>query len=761
MPKLKNDTPTDDKKAKTMAIIDELDQLAELVGIEKAYWDIFGKSHETSETTKRKFLAAMGFQVGSKSQVRQSLADFKKHAWRQWLQPVYVLRRKRRPLAVPLTLPEKLADASFRWQIRLENGADLSGRFKAGTLEAEGTRMVDGETILKLMLPLPETVPDGYHTLTLEDARGTSERCSLIVAPPHAYLPKEMVAKQTAGTGRVWGVGCHIYALRSETDWGIGDFSDLAQLGETAAGLGAAVVGINPLHALFPDSPEHASPYSPSSRLFLNPLFIDATAVPEFHDTPEVEALVFGKKFQTDLKKVRQTRLVDYTGVATLKWQALELMHRAFEADHPAGSDADERRREFERFKAEGGQALRRFAMYETLRESQKGKPWQKWPKIMRKPDSPAVQAFVEENAARVEFHMYVQWLADTQLAAAQRRCRRAGMAVGLYRDLAVGMDPGGADAWSDPQSIVQDVRFGAPPDAFNLNGQDWGMPPLNPLGMRNSGYAPFVQIVRANMRHAGALRIDHVMGIMRLYWIPPGASAVEGAYVSYPFDDLLGIIALESHRSQCLVVGEDLGTVPNGFRERMVEERVLSYRLMYFERWPSGLFMRPDAYPENALATPTTHDLHTIVGHLQGIDLVTQRKIGLIPTDAMLKERSEGRRKDIENLLGALEDQKLIPAGLTPLKRPTEKNYKGVIDGMSRFLARSPARLVMLNIDDLFLEVEQLNIPGTVEENPNWRRKLSRPVSALKEDPTVVALTKAVAAERAGKKTELDKPVR
>lgn len=721
----------------------DLDRLASLAGIEESYWDVFGNFHETKPEAKRSILSAMGFDIGSEQALAGSLRKFEERPWRRILEPVYVVRRDGGGIGVSVSLPEALWGVELGWKVALEDGNEMSGGFRPPAGEFRNVRDIDGGTVARLSLPLPENIPEGYHHLSVEGI-GEPVQSTLIVAPPKAYTPQWLSQGK-----RLWGIACHLYALRSEGNWGIGDFSDLTVLSRIAAGFGGSAVGINPLHALFPPHPDHASPYSPSSRLFLNPLYIDITRVPEFRDSREVRAIAESEGFIERLARARDTGHVDYPLVSAMKLVVLEHMYDFFAECHPPDSVADPRRADFDDFLREGGETLRRFTLFRALHEHFEGSPWNQWPEAYRRPDSEDSAGFARTRHRRLEFHAYLQWLAERQLAEAAETCASVGMEVGLYMDLAVGADPDGADAWCEPDAIVHGARFGATPDAFNVQGQDWGVPPFHPHRLREKAYAPFIAILRANMRHAGALRIDHVMGLMHLYWMPPGEKASAGAYVPYPFDDLLGILALESARNQCLVIGEDLGTVPEGFREHMAKEGVLSYRVMRFERYPEGLFERPEAYPALSLSTSATHDLSTIKGYWLGLDLELRRNLGLYETEEEKRADEDARGRERHLLIAALKDQGLVPEGFPEEGAEEEETAHRLVVAVERFLARSPSHLLKVNLDDLLLEAEQLNLPGTVGEYPNWRRKYSIPLEALGDDPFVNEVIQAVKSER------------
>lgn len=713
-----------------------LDALAEAAGVERTYSDIYGLRHEASPSALIALLGAMDLPAATAEEARRSVERLENDRWSRTVPPVTVLRQGPEP-AVPLALPEQRLDAALPWHLRLEDGTERHGEAQPGDLVVEERGDRNDVPMVRLRLPLPADLPLGYHRLDLGPE--TDDGGSLVVAPPQCYLPPVL-----EDGGRVWGVGCQLYALRSATNWGIGDFGDLAKLAGDLGRQGGATVGLNPLHALFPNRPGDASPYSPNSRLFLNPLYIALPQVPEFPRSVAVQQRVAQADTQEVLQRCRVAALVDYPHVAHLKRPLLELLFDTFEAD----ADRD-RHAAFETFVAEGGARLRLFALFQALQEAHPGLPWPQWPEALRSPESPAVEAFARDHPRLIRLHLWMQFEADRQLGAAARALADTGAGIGLYRDLAVGANPDGADTWMDPQAYVRTARFGAPPDDLGPMGQDWGLPPLHPHGLRHSAYGPFIDMLRANMRHAGALRIDHAMALQHLFWIPPGKDATEGIYVSYPMDDLMGILALESHRNRCLVIGEDLGTVPDGFRERMLAENILSYRVLYFERYDSGLFKRPDAYPVQALATATSHDMATIPGHWEGWDIALRHRLGLTHPERTEDADQAARDHDREALVGALQDQDLLPRDF-PTGRDLPPNRLAELTlACHRFLARTPSRVMLVNIDDLAGEVTQVNVPGTVDEYPNWSRRLGTDLDELMHGPAMTAMARALADDR------------
>jgi 4-alpha-glucanotransferase len=689
--------------------------LAGLVGIETHYLDVLGRPHEVSDETLLALIAAFGL-PSDPALARRQLAEQEECA-PLGLGPVRVVPAEAAHPELLLRLPDGCRE--IFWACRLEDGDERSGGLPAA---AVGGRK-------RFALPLPAGLPLGYHRLEL-DAGGVMARLGLVVAPAQCHLPANL-----GPDARSWGLTCQLYGLRSARNWGMGDFTDLAMLARAAASCAAAALGINPLHALFAAEPLHVSPYSPSSRTYIDYLYIDVTAVPGFAQDEAARALIEGAAFATTCAAARSSELIDYGAVAACKRPVLEALFRRFQMRElgAAGVAKSDLGQAFRDFQLRGGRSLTDFAIFEALEEyyghNGTGVGWRGWPSPMRNPRSPEVGDFAEAHRDRVEFFQFLQWEADRQLGAASAAGREGGLSIGLYRDLAVGADPNGADAWADQALVVPEASIGAPPDVFNRSGQNWGLAPVNPIILRRQGFAPFITSLRANMRHAGILRIDHVMSLSRLYWIPSGMEAKAGAYVTYPFDDLLRLVALESHRQKCAVVGEDLGTVPEGFRETMRSAKLLSYRVLVFERGADGSFLPPAEYPPLAAAAAATHDLATLRGFWLGNDLAWRRRLGLYRDAAAAEADAIARSSDRDLLLEALLKEGL----LAPERRGQFLSLDGAPiytaelgEAILTYLARSGARLMLVQLEDVLAESEQANLPGTTDEHPNWRRRLS-----------------------------------
>ena len=686
-----------------------VDDLAQLCGIQSEYFDIRGSRRLTSPQTRRELIAAMSF--------GRSEAEFETHRdallerrWCRPLPPVHVTHQH--SASLPLTIDGPLdPSACWSWTIVLEDGGELRGTIDLCADGLVEQRKVRGKQRCRCRWTPGRTLPCGYHRLAV--GRGGSEHaysCALIVAPQSCYWPKSLL------DGRLWGTCAQLYSLRSSQNWGIGDFKDLARLAQLCGQAGGATLGLNPLHALYAARPTHVSPYFPSNRLFLNPLYLSVEGVPGFDCGLEDELDVAA------LTRARSARSVDYPRVADLKYRALRALYRR----HNAGHGHHRQRQDFLHFKREAGEALGRHAAFEALQrylstEGETAPTWQHWPHGLRDCGSSEVQRFVEAHRQEVEFYAYLQWQADRQLGRAAKVAEEAGLTLGLYRDLAVSIDPTGSEAWSNPKLFAHGAKVGAPPDPFSDTGQDWGLAPWIPDQLERQAYQPFIELLRANMRHAGALRIDHVMQLSRLFWIPPGGRALDGAYVQYPLADLSAIVALESQRNHCVVIGEDLGTVPADVREVMAERRLLGTRVMLFEREHDANFRAPQSYPHDAIITASTHDLPTLSGFWSGEDLEHRRRIHKLD-QAAVEQAQHDRRRDRYQLLEALEREGLRPEGADP--EDTTLNRK-IAAAVHAYLAGSPAPLMLVQLEDLCGSKQQPNLPGTIDEHPNWRHRL------------------------------------
>ncbi|RKT11011.1 4-alpha-glucanotransferase [Streptomyces sp. 1114.5] len=645
----------------------ELLALAQAYGVDTRYPGPGGQT--VGARTLVAVLAALGVAAGTPEEVREALERHRASVQGRLLPPCVVVRQGRR---TALDVP---ADA--RLHVELEGGG--SWELPCGHSHW-----------------LPADLPLGRHVLKAE-SNGAKAEAALIVAPQR--LPQL--------TGRSWGFLAQLYSVLSDRSWGMGDLGDLAELAQWAgAGLGAGFVQINPLHQGLPGAPSDPSPYRPSSRRYADPVHLRVEAVPEY-------AYLDGKRRgQAEELTRRAARLreevlghdglIDRDAVWALKREALELLHEV-----PRGPG---RQAAYEAFQRREGEWLRRHALWNALAEVH-GADWHHWPKGLRHPDGPHAEQAEKEHAERVEFHRWLAWQVDQQLAAAQRAAREAGMPVGLIHDLAVGAHPDGADAWALQDVLAGGISVGAPPDAFNAHGQDWGLPPWRPDALAEAGYAPYAELLRATTRHAGALRIDHVMGLFRLWWVPAGHPPTEGAYVRYDAEAMLGVLALEAHRAGTAVIGEDLGTVEPGVREELAARGVLGTSVLWFERdWQAdGGILAPDAWRPGCLATLTTHDLPSTAARLSGEHVELRHRLGLLARP--LGDEQEEAAEELADWRSELTRLGLLLPG-EPLSMPA----------LYGFLRATPAQLVGVWLPDLVGDPRPQNLPGTWDQYPNWR---------------------------------------
>ncbi len=728
----------------------QFDALCRSCGITLEYYDIRGERHEPDMIARQALLAALGYAVDNDEQVETRLRQLQALQWQPALAPVQVFRQQSLPLRLDLKLDAARLDQAFRWELREENGRCHQGDIEFDFADALDETLLDGKHLLRFELELPGIDQPGYHRFRLLIPGAEVMQSEVIIAPQTCYLPPALEAGR-----KIWGVSLQLYALRSQRNWGIGDFTDLQAVVDRLAPLGVEVIGLNPLHALFPHLPENASPYSPSSRDFLNPVYLDIEAIAEFDEDETLVQQVAADEFQRRLRALRDSDLIDYSGVWAAKLPLLQALYRRFKQAHRAGASA--RFEEFRQFTSEGGEDLFKFALFEALQEQfhrQDGNMdnWQQWPDAYRDPNSQAVANWAVEHADEIEFHQYLQWNAAAQLSAIQKNCEARGLSLGIYRDLAVANASSSAQCWSEQSLYALDMGIGAPPDDFNLRGQNWGLPAPLPQALREQAYRPFIRTLRANMRDAGALRIDHVMGLMRLFWVPPACSPEQGSYVAYPFDDLLGILALESQRNRCLIIGEDLGTVPDEVRHALHTNRIFSYRIFRFEKdWERGTMKAPADYPRHALCTAGSHDLPTLCGFWRGTDLQLLEELDLYPSSEFQQQQLQLRQQDRHEIIAALAREDLV-ADLDPDHTNATAEFGNALAlAIQRYLARSNSAVMMAQLEDLFLQEEQVNLPGTVNEYPNWRRKMQHCLEHWHEHGELERFARAINSERGG----------
>lgn len=699
---------------------DPLDELAKRYGIAASYYDFRGDPHEVSRETRIAILNGLGVDASDAAAVETAIHAADTSRWMKTLPPVVVASAGKAP-AVPIAVAADLNAKQVQWTITLEDGQQRAGTASLKDLTVDERGAVDGRKFVRYRLNLPDNLPLGYHRVAIAVDTGLNGDARLIVAPERCHEP------HVIGEGkRVWGVAVQLYSLRSATNWGIGDFQDLRELISLSAPLGCSLIGLNPLHALMPADPTQISPYSPSSRQFLNVLYISVTDVPEYADCVPARQRVESATFQHELAKLREPKNVDYPGVARLKFEVLRELYTHFRAVHLQRQT--ERASAFRSYIEARGEPLQLHAIYDALDahfrlQGPQYWGWPSWSEEYRDPRSTAVNRFARERQEEVEYYLWLQWLAEEQLLGAQQLARASGMSIGLYGDVAVGANPGGSETWANRHLYLQTASVGAPPDALALKGQDWGIPPQNPVELRAQEYQPFIVMVRNNMRCVAALRFDHVMTLFRLWWVPRGMTSAEGTYVHYPLSDLISILALESARHHCAVIGEDLGTVPDEVRVAMEHYELNHYKVLLFETQADGSFKAPSQYVKSSLATVTTHDLPTLRGWWESEDIELRSSLNLYPSAAVRDSVQQARDRELPAMMSALVKEGLWhwqPSDGLPAYSPA------LARAIQAYLGLSQANFAMLQIEDLIGMTDPVNVPGTYNEHANWQRKVS-----------------------------------
>jgi 4-alpha-glucanotransferase len=633
--------------------------LAQEAGLEVRWSDAKGTAQTVRIDTLRAVLAALDLPAGSRAEIDNSRARLR--------------QEKERP---PPLIIARASETIFL------NGGKFA-EFKTESGERKTVRLCKNG-IGRTSFRGPRA--PGYYRIEIG-----GQEIALAVSPPRALRPKDMAP------GKLAGIAVQVYALRGGTSGGFGDFSALGDFARTAGRVGFDAVMASPTHALFGAEVSRFSPYSPSTRLFFNPLFADVTHA---GGAPLREAL-------------GDDTLIDWKTAGERKQRALRKAFAQFRRETD--------RRRFEAFCHEGGERLLAHALFEALDSHFRGKGvagFRHWPAGFESPAATKISAFAKEEHEVVEYQLFLQWLSSLSAEAAQAKARK-DMAIGIVADLAVGMDPEGSHAWSAPQELLRGLHVGAPPDAFFAHGQDWGLTALSPRGLRMLGYAPFIATLRAAMRHAGGVRIDHALGLRRLWVVPAGASPTEGVYLRYPKEEMLRLIALESHRNNAVVVGEDLGTVPEGFRDDLARAGVLGMQVLWFERNGEG-FVKPSAWRCEAMATTTTHDLPTVAGWWTAHDIDWRKRVGHLGQNA--ETESSARAADRERLWTALRNARCA-TGDTPPPGDFEKALLGALS----YVGKTRCALAFAPIEDIAADLEQPNLPGTIDEHPNWRRRIKK----------------------------------
>ena len=701
-----------------------LRRLAARLGIAESYLDQTGDEQRvTTDATREQLLAAMGIDASTEARARAALRALRRKAQRQWLAPVRVVRETSRRLRRVRVRVPTLHVHEVHWTLRLRTEDGIERAWHGA---------VHGGRARRIELELPVTPPLGYHDLTIElHAEGRRRRATqrLIVVPPRCTPPEARLHGR-----RAFGITANLYTVRSERNWGAGDLADLSTLAEWTANAGGAFVGVNPLHALR-NAGYDVSPYSPITRLFRNPLYIAVENVPELAHDAWARERIASPELQAELAELRGARMLDYGRIDALRAPVLASLHRTFAARERQG--ATSRGRAYAQFVRREDPQLTQFATFMAIAERE-GPDARQWPESLRDANGEAVAALRTELAERVDYHRWLQFEMDRQLGCVASDATRAGLALGVYQDLAVGSAPSGSDVWANPRLFVPGATVGAPPDMYSDEGQNWGLPAINPHVLRETRYDYWVRLLRAGFRHAGALRLDHALGLFRMFWVPLGASAREGTFVKSFTNDLFGILALESVRHGALVVGEDLGTVPPEVPKVLARWGVLGSKVVVFERdFHSGRFRPAPEYPRLALATVNTHDLPPLVGWLEQRDIVLRSEVGDLTDPEQRRGMREGRTGDRWALIDML-----IEAGLLPASARENVKSEPLISALHAFVRQTPSALVGLALDDLAREAEPVNIPGIWQDKyASWSRRMRETLETLLTDPATTRM--------------------
>jgi 4-alpha-glucanotransferase len=725
---------------------ENLAQLSAAYGVLTSYYDIWGQSHEIPPETLAALLAAAGVDVTSP---QEALQRYENLFWTQLAQPVLVASTEGLPdeFLFQITAsrsPEAKSDRMLqvRLEISGENAPPVNHSFHLEQLTFVEARELNGSYYERWSFPFPRGLPVGYYQFNLCVEHGQEkleQKILVILCPEKAYLPPAL-----QGDGKKAGIAVALYGLRSEANWGIGDLGDLKEFIRWAVGnLHLDVVGLNPLHAISNREPYNISPYFPSSRYYRNFVYLDIEKMEDYDSSVAAKEFVREETTRNLLAELRHSQLVQYERVATLKLKVLKMVFQSFLKNHWREEGLSERGKELEAYINREGFLLDNFATFCALEaffhEKHHGLwTWRQWPKGYRHPHSQEVREFRQTHQESILFYKYLQWQLEKQLQEAQDLANSLGASIGLYHDLALGIDPGGADYWAYQDFFVEGVTVGAPPDDFALEGQNWGFHPPHGENYHNDGYSLFSKEISRNCQAGGALRIDHVMRFFRLFWIIAGQPAKNGTYVEYNYHDLLKILALESERAKTLIIGEDLGTVPPQVREALAHFRIFSYRLFYFERDEQGGFKDGESYPEFALASVGTHDLPTLAGFWTGEDLHLRKSLGLFPSESQFQAAWQNRKQEKDNILARLVISGFLSEHLANNPEIHTKLTRDLHSAIIGFVLSTSAKLVLLSQEDLFRDGRQQNVPGIVSEYPNWSTKMSYSLEELWQDPEV-----------------------
>jgi 4-alpha-glucanotransferase len=710
-----------------------LRRAATLWGVEPEYWDIWGKHHVIPAGVQSKILESLGVAAGTREALDAAVEQRLYIEWSRLTPATLVISESAKLLALNLFEAEQ---AGRCWiEIRCESGTIDRWELSLDRVSAEAQAEIRGKRFVRKQIPIQARLKLGYHQLTVRLSSGTSASTRFIVCPDHVYRPPFLGKDRRAA-----GVAVSLYGLRSQRNWGCGDFTDLQGFSDwVARDVRGAFVALNPLHALANRQPYNTSPYLPACSLYRNHIYLDIERIPDFAAACGPQFLA-AEAVQREIHALRNAEFVEYERVSRLKLRFLKLCFRSF-LQHEYRKRT-QRAQLFSQFIEDEGVSLHRYAAYMAIDDCvHRSNPdvwlWCDWPAELQDPASDGVLRFVTSHERSVLFFKYIQWQLDLQLAEEQQHAQNAGLPIGLYHDLALATDRFGCDLWANRDFYVAGCRVGAPPDDFSPTGQDWAFPPPNTERHHGDGYQLFRESIRKNARHGGALRIDHVMRFFHLFWIPDGMSAMDGAYVMDHHEDLIRVLALESVRGKFMVIGEDLGTVADFIRESLEKFGILSYRLFFFEKSRDGEVKPPKDYPKHALVSASTHDLPTLAGFWTGHDIEVRRRVGVLPDEDAQRQHQE-RAVERQKMLDALHKLKLLPEWFPRQARDVPELTGELHSAIIGFLASTNSELLAINQEDLFKQPNQQNLPGTTAEYPNWRNKMAFQVEELESNSYV-----------------------
>jgi len=717
-----------------MDLTSNIRKLAQLRMLSDSYVDYLGNQAGVPVERMAKILAAMGYSL-EKEELEAAVLTLENEQYELGLPVVNVLR-PHLPAEISINLPANLKDEPTKqvnWSLSLESGDRIENRSE---LTALPVNLNHFSHVTRYTFQLNVEIPLGYHQLevTLDNKIYTSR---VIQTPETSYQNNAI-----ASGHKIWGTAIQLYTLRSDNNWGMGDFTDLKSLIALMAGQGAGFIGLNPVHALYPGNPEHASPYSPSNRSMINPLYIDPTKEPEFSLSTSAQQWYQTDEAQHQLSQLRSEPMVQYTKVSALKDQVFAWMYDEFRKT-VLGSESD-RELAFREFVERGGKGLKTHCLFEALLIHFKVKDinawgWPTWPGDFQDPASDAVQEFASKHPEQIEYFQYLQFMASSQLEAAHQEAQKQHMPLGLYRDLAVGTDLGGSEVWGNKSTYCLEASVGAPPDAIGPTGQNWGLSPMDPRQLKKSGYESFITLVRNNLTSCSALRIDHAMALFRLWWCPPGETAAEGVYVNYPFEDLLGILLLESQRNQCLIIAEDLGTVPDEVSIAFPRSQLFSNKVFYFEIDRQTGCTRPNSYAEKSLAIVANHDMPTLAAFWNKTDLDLRHKLGMFVSNDVFLQEKEAREGAKVLVIKAMVSEGFLTVDEGDTYLASTEMTDALSHAIHAYMASSSAQLMVVQLEDLMLINSPVNVPGTSDQYPNWRRKLTHDSQAFFGDSMII----------------------